>query len=382
LADTIGHAADLIEISPRRWAHLDNTIKLNGTFYPFPGTNLLAASNQVGWWGNIRCNSNGEWIESGSTTTTTVGPSENPKLTIKFASRPIYALNVTGEHIYGEYPVSFIVRIYKLSTDTVPVLTETVTDGVGTGWVRSKVLSGDAVAVKWLKSLNTVIGTAQKMELEVVKWNDGFRVVKIVEFYTAIVETYTDDDILSIELTEENEIADGTLPIGNISSNELDLRLQNVEDRFFVGNTDSPIYTLLKNNRRIKAWIGIEISGTTEYVLLGTYFSGDWDTSELGVDVKTSARDRMELLRGSDFEISELYEEITLYDLMVIILEDAKIKIPDLFYTIDIKLDDYAVKYAWFEKQSYFQCIKEIVGASMGRAYMDRNDVLKIETKL
>ena len=135
----------------------------------------------VGWY---------PWIESGSTTTTTIGPASNPILTVTFASRSIHVINVVGNNYFGEYPVSFIVRVYTLSGDAVPVLTETVTDGVGAGWSRSKVLGGDATAVKWLKSLDPVIGSAQKMELEIVKWSTGFRVVKIAEFYTSIVTTF------------------------------------------------------------------------------------------------------------------------------------------------------------------------------------------------
>lgn len=370
LCDSIEQAANLKEIIPKKWAHLDGNIKANGTYYPMPGTNLTAANNEIGWWGGIRCNSNGEWAA-------------NPILTVIFASRAIHAINVIGNNYLGEYPVSFIVRIYTLSGDVVPVLTETVTNGVGAGWSRSKVIDTDATAVKWIKALNPVIGTAQKMELEIVKWSTGFRVVKIAEFYTSIVTTYTDDDILSLKLTEESDIAEGTIPIGNISCNELDLKLQNIDDQFFIGNTDSPIYTLLKKNRRIRAWIGIEIAdGSTEYKLLGTFFSGDWDASELATFARTSARDRMELLRTSDFEISELYENITLYDLAVEVLDDAVIKIPDLVYNIDITLDDFTLPYAWFKKQSYFQCIKDIVGACMGRAYMDRNDVLQLGTDL
>lgn len=383
LSDSIEQVANLKEIIPKNWAHLDDNFKANGTFYPAPGTNLTAVNNEIGWWGGIRCNSNGEWIESGSPTTTTIGPAANPILTIIFASRSIHAINVVGNNYLGEYPVSFIVRIYTLSGDAVPVLTETVTNGVGAGWSRSKVIVTDATAVKWIKSLDPVIGSAQKMELEIVKWSTGFRVVKIAEFYTSIVETYTDNDILSLKLTEESDIAEGTIPIGNISCNELDLKLQNIDDQFFIGNTDSPIYTLLKKNRRIRAWIGIEIAnGSTEYILLGTFFSGDWDAPELATFARTSARDRMELLRTSDFEISELYEDITLYDLAGLVLDDAVLKIPDLVYNIDITLDDFTLPYAWFEKQSYFQCIKDIVGACMGRAYMDRNDVLQLGTDL
>lgn len=379
----ISQTMDGVTAVPRRWAHLDDTIVADGTFYPMPGTTLLAATNQVGWWGKEECNSDGEWIQSTTTTTTTMTPNQYPTLTTTFASRPIYSLLVCGDNIYGEYPRSFEIKVYTLSTDTVPVYTDSVTDDVGTGWVLSNVVAGDAQAVKWDKTLTTSIDSCQKIELIIKKWNVGLRVVKISEFYTAITETYTDDDILSMKLLEESEIADGSLPVGNISCNELDFKLQNVENRFFWGNTDSPLHDLIKINRRIRAWIGIELADDSiYYVLLGTFFSGDWDAQELGTDVSTAARDRMELLRKADYETSPLNENITLYDLAVLVLDDAKTKITDLEYNISTDLQNYTLPYGWFEKQSYFKCLKQIAGACMGRAYMDRDDVLQIDTDL
>ena len=374
-SDAIYHVADTNETVPYKYAHLNPDSPtpwvLDGTFHLAPGSTPEANKYQVGWWGNT--------LSSDPACTWAT----NPVLTMTFASRPIYSLLVCGEQIYGEYPVSFIVKIFTLSGDVVPVLTETVTSGVGTGWDRSKVHQNDSVAVKWIKTLATKILSAQKMTLEIVKWNQPNSVVKIVEFYTGIIGLYTDDDIISMGLLEEMEIADGSLPIGNISCNEMDLKIQNITDQFFVGNTDSPIYTVLKRNRRIRAWLGIKLPDTsTEWIIMGTFFSGDWQAGELDTYASTTARDRMELLRKASFETSELYENISLYDLAVIVLDDARTKIKDLVCDIDIRLMDFVLPYAWFEKTSYFNCIKTIAGACMGYAYIDKTDVLKIGTKI
>ena len=368
--NTIQHAADLIEDVPFKYFHLDGVSNLGGSFHVFPGTELTAAEYKTGWWSAVPGDSGGEWVTT-------------PVLTVTFAKRSIFGLNVVGDNKYYEYPVSFDIKVYTLITDTIPVYTDSVVDSVGAGWVLSNVLPSDTSSVKWFKTLDTVIGEAEKIELHITKWNVGSRIVKISEFYTDVVEIYTDDDIKLIRLTEETELSEGTLPIGNISSNELDIRLENITNRFFVGNTNSPIYTLLKQNRRLRAWVGVEVvGGSTEWTLLGTFFSGDWQARELDTTAGTSARDRMELLRRSDFEISDLYEDITLYDLVEIVLNDAKLKITDLRYVISANLNDYVVKYAWFEKVSYFECIKKIVGACQGRAYMSRDDILQIETDL
>lgn len=366
----VSQVIDQINAVPRKWAHLDGALYPDGTFYPMPGNTLSAAENQVGWWGEEECDSSGEWLT-------------DPTLITQFAARPLYNLTVCGENIYGEYPRSFEINVYTLATDSVPVHTETVVNDVGTDWVLSKVDVGDSQAVKWDKTLAVAITTCEKIELIVKKWNVTGRVVKISEFYSAITNEYTDNDVVSLRLLEESEIADGTLPVGNISCNEVDIKLQNVDNKFFWNNTASPIHTQLKVNRKIVAYLGIELADTSiHWETLGTFFSGDWDAEENDTTASTVARDRMELLRKSDYEVSELQENITLYALAELVLNDAKTKITDLRWNIDTDLQNFTIPYAWFTKQSYFKCIKTIAGACMGRAYMDRDDVLQIETDL
>lgn len=382
--ENLQHAADGKLYPNYKYAHLDQDIKADGTFHPFPGTVELSATYETGWWGKTACNSNGLWIDSAATTTTStttlVPAGVNPLLTVTFAERLISSLLVTGDSQYNEYPVSFIVRIYDAAAGGNLLRTETVTDSVGTNWI----LDG----VSWRKTLpdDPDLYSCMRMELEVVKWSRANRVVKIVEFYTSVVETYEGDDIISMKLLEEMLISDGSLPVGNISANELDLKLQNVEDRFFVGNTDSPIYETIKRNRRIRAWIGLVLPPfnldpaleTVEWIPLGIFWSGDWQAEELGTYVSTSARDRMELLRKDQFKISELYEDITLYDLAEIVLEDARLVMPDMDYNIDLSLDAITLPYAWFEKVSYFECIREICEACQGYAYCDRYGIVQI----
>ena len=73
-------------------------------------------------------------------------------------------------------------------------------------------------------------------------------------------------------------------------------------------------------------------------------------------------------------------EDVTLYDLAEALLEDAilNIPMPDLSYEIDTALQGFVVPYGFFPRQDYFACIKDIVTACMGQAYMSRDDVLII----
>lgn len=358
--------ADLVEAPTRKWAHLDGTFKPDGTFYPCPNA-VESVLNQMGWWGATACDVAAEWSPP------------YPTLTIEFSARPVLAIVVVGDNAYDEYPVDFDVKIY--AAGDVLLHTTNVTGNTN---------------IKYVKSIAAEdITDAVKMELIIKKWSAPERVVKITEFYTALVETYEGDDIVSMNLLEESEISEGSLPIGNISCNELDFELQNIKlitslgetvlNPFYPGNTNSYLRNLIKRNRKVRAWLGLVLpDSSVEYLQLGRFWTGDPKVSERSPVISFSCRDRMELLRKAEFTGSSIYENATLYDLAVTVLEHAIVNIPmtDLVYSIDAALDDIIIPYAYFPKQTYFETIRQIAEACAGRAYMDRDDILHIETDL
>jgi hypothetical protein len=176
--------------------------------------------------------------------------------------------------------------------------------------------------------------------------------------------------------------------VGNISANELDFELQNIRlvrgavetiDPFSYENSESYLMNVLKKNRRVVASLGLVLpDSSVEYVTLGTFWTGDWNSSEKSPVVATSARDRMEALRKADYYDSAMLVNDSLKNVLEAVLESAKnnIPMPDLVYSIDDDLYNYLIPYAYFPKQSYFKCIKQCVEACRGQAYMNRNDVL------
>ena len=96
------------------------------------------------------------------------------------------------------------------------------------------------------------------MTLEITRWSHAGRQVKILEFFSSLAEVYEGEDIISIRLLEEREFGQESLPIGNISSNEVEIRLLNEDGKFDVDNINSPLHGLLRANRRIQAWLGVE----------------------------------------------------------------------------------------------------------------------------
>lgn len=371
LSNCIKHVADLDLVTPHKYFQLGNN-DLTGNYCVFPGTDLEATKHEVGWWGATSCNGSGIWVS-------------NPILTVTHTARAISALLVCGDNKYGEYPVSFQIRIYEHSADIVPIYTDSVTDGVGTGWELTKVTTTDSVAVLWKKELTSTIVSCEKYALEIIKWSIPNKVVKIVEFYTNYTSTYNDDDIMSMKITEECELRDGTLPIGNIATAQLELKIQNITNQFYYENTLSPIYTMLKRNRKIKSWIGLELPDTSiEYIPMGIYWSGDWIVGDDKTDALTNARNRLEMLRRSYYETNVIKIGIVnnLYQLAVDVMDDAKTKYRDLTYYVGWSLIYYPIPIMWLDKITYYDALKKIASACLGYVYVDRNDLIIIDTEV
>jgi hypothetical protein len=217
-------------------ASLDGSWVLDGSYV------LAPIDGQMGWWGSQLAGVGGAFI------------APYPALTVLIASRPIQSLKVIGDSEREEYPVDFNIKLYDL--DNILLYTETVTDNA---------------LISWNKTLENAVTQVTKMVLEITKWSHVGRQVKVVEFFTSIQEIYEGDDILMINLLEEREVSQGSLPVGNISSNEIDIRLYNANRKFDAGNTQSPLYQTLKQNRRIKAWLG-----TDDYHTWDEYVGKTW----------------------------------------------------------------------------------------------------------
>jgi hypothetical protein len=380
--DTVNRAANIDQVVDsnkkieKKWAHLavdsedEARIKADGTWIPMPtpvaneSPNVITPYNlsldQVGWFGSESCGADAEFAN-------------DQILTIVFDARPITSLVVVGDDYWDEYPVDFTIDLYSGSYDFEK--TVTVTDNDSVEYTNTSIET---------ESLSDIT----KMVLTITKWSAAYRVVKIAEFYSGFSQTFDGDTIKSLSVLEERVISDGTLPVGNISSNEIDLTLQNIKigdvwGPFFPANPDTIYKNVLIKNRKITPYIGFELpDGSDDYVKLGTFWTGDWKAEEGSATVSVQARDRMELLRLAEYPGSEIYEDEDLKTLLEVVLEYAKANVShlsDLTWEIDEELEDYSIPWAWIPKCDYFKAIKTIVEACMGVAYMDKDDVLIIE---
>ena len=219
---------DRVDQTTRKYACLDGTWDLTtGEYHLAPSADQLT-QQQFGWWGAQFADQNGYFA------------SPYPTLTVRHMPRPIRQLKVVGDTAREEYPVDFTIKLY--AQDDTLLKTENVTGND---------------QVNWSKALEPPVLDVAKQVLEITKWSHAGCCAKIVEFFTSIREVYETGDLISIRLLEEREASQGSLPVGNISSNEITLALNNEDKKFDIDNEQSPLKNLLKPNRRIQVWLGI-----------------------------------------------------------------------------------------------------------------------------
>jgi hypothetical protein len=224
--------ADSVQEATHKWASLDGSWVLDGTYHLAPPPEKLA-QYQFGWWGAQLAGVGGAFADP------------YPALTVTHLPRPIHTLKVVGDTAREEYPVDFAIKLY--AADDTLLKTETVTGNT---------------QIAWQKALEPQVLDVAKQVLTITKWSHAGRCAKIIEFFTSIREIYETGDLISIRLLEEREASQGSLPVGNISSNEIMLALNNEDKKFDIDNEQSPLKNLLKPNRRIQVHIGTEIEKT------------------------------------------------------------------------------------------------------------------------
>jgi hypothetical protein len=221
--------ADSVDATTYKYACLDGTWDLTtGEYHLAPSADQLT-QQQFGWWGAQFADQDGYFA------------SPYPTLTVRHLPRPIRQLKVVGDTAREEYPVDFTVKLY--GPDDTLLKTETVT-------------GNDQVS--WSKTLEPQVLDVAKQELTITRWSLPGTCAKIIEFFTSVREVYETGDLVSVRLLEEREASQGSLPVGNISSNEITLALSNADKKFDLDNENSPLKNLLKPNRRIRAWLGAE----------------------------------------------------------------------------------------------------------------------------
>jgi hypothetical protein len=173
--------ADLIDVVPYKYLHIDEeSTWFDGNYHFAPGTEEEALNYQMGWWGASVAGVGGAFS------------APHPTMTVEHSKRPVFAVTVVGDSAYNEYPVDFDIYVYTES-----------------GLVATHNVAGND-QLKYEADLHNLnILEANRIDIVIKKWSKSGTVVKISEFYAAIVRTYEDDDILSLNCLKSLSIKMG-----------------------------------------------------------------------------------------------------------------------------------------------------------------------------
>lgn len=329
------------------WFSLDGSSLLDGTYKLMPPTSdtIAELSLEMGWWSADAAGVGGAFA--------------SPQvLTVVFAERTIESLLVCADSLRHEYPVDFTIKLYD-SSDTL-LHTETVT--------------GNTLEY-WTASISAVTGVVKQV-LSITKWSHANRSAKIYEFFTAIKRTYYGDEIMSLELLEERESDQASIPVGNISSGQLTAKIHNKERQFDYGSP-SPISDMIKPMRKLVPYLGAAgAGGVTEYIPLGVFWSQEWNVPDDDLAVDTVGYDLLSLMAKKDYA-PELMTDVSLYDIIENICQSFGLLVS--MYAIDAELDVDTIPYVWIDRTNCREALRVAIEAGLASGYADRLGVLQIE---
>jgi hypothetical protein len=234
-----------------------------------------------------------------------------------------------------------------------------------TGWDKAS----------WSISLDTPI-TVDYLIFSFFKMNLPRTSAKLVEFEGS----FSMDATVRVgqwEIIEERNADSQTAPLGNASSNQITLELDNT-DNLFYRKSGSLYAPYLVANRRIKVQCGVVLeSGDPELVPVGTFYTVSWNADLASPTARVVAWDRSKLMKETNFASSDIYFNQTVSELVKM-----------LCFAFDLTNDDMVIDdttdvipYAWFEDDSYWNHLIALAEAEGGQIYFDEQDRLVFENR-
>jgi len=334
---------------------------LDGTFCAMPEISedgLSASGYLIGWRGADISGSAGAFANAQT-------------IVVSFPHMTVFGFILNGDTPMGEYPVDFTVTAKS--------------DGVT---IKTVYVTGNT-SVAYLGNFGVNLQNVNALEFKITRWNKAGGFVKITAAYDKFTAERDGSDIVDMAVLEEADGAVGTLPFGNVSANELTLSLQNIDDKYFRGNTTSAYNNLAMAGRRVEPFLGFKIdgdAGDTLYAPKGVFWTGDWNIPESGTTASTTALDRLGMLQDveyngiggfntvDDVAARSHWDGENLYDILSDVLGDLRMSygpMMDLEYDIDQELRTVTIPLAYFERQSYFDVIRTVAEAGSAYAFMD-----------
>lgn len=130
---------------------------------------------------------------------------------------------------------------------------------------------------------------------------------------TKVLEVYKSDYLVSSDIYEEAYKVSSS-PFGDVTSNELELSLLNLDGMFNPKNEDSPYYGFIKRGVRIEAFIRPD--EVDEWDPMGVFYVSDWNTSSSGTTADIIAYDKLYSVLNAPVPAMPILKKIGFADFM------------------------------------------------------------------
>jgi hypothetical protein len=336
--------------STQKWASMDGVTLLDGTSFHAPGNSDLASFNEIGWWGNVISDGNGDF--------------PYPQvISIEFSARNITRMDLAADDKRNEYPVNFEYEFF---------------DGVGAS-LGTYAVTGNGTP---FRSDAVEFTAVEQITLTITKWSTPGTNAKITEISSVLEQVFNGDDVESIQVTEQREISnDNSIPTGNIAASESSVALINRNRQFDANNANSPFFNSVRPGSRVRVEIGIlKPDGVVEYVPVFSGWSVSWSVPEKALEAVTTARDRLDLLTRTDIVAGAVETNKTFGYWFEKVLNDAGLSSAE--YEIDPVLfgDSYIVPYGWLDNQTHREALELLATGCAGAVYQDRLGIIQVQS--
>lgn len=259
--------------------------KLDGS-YQIPSQNYIENGEQ-GWWSSNICNEEGIF-------------SNSPVITIQFDNiHSMPALTITFDILENEYATDFEIKAYN-SIDEI---------------VENKHITNNTKAQIMIAGNFYLL---KKVDIKINKWCKPYRYAKIVEVDFGVLKTYTDNELIKVNVIEEINLLNENLP-----ANELQFTIDNSSNEFNILNPDNA-YKFLQERQQATIYFGVEVNGTINYFKSGTFYLQEWKAESNGLSFTFIARSIIDLLSKYDYE-NLISQTTNIYNVIVNILQTAHI---------------------------------------------------------
>lgn len=226
--------------------------------------------------------------------------------------------------------------------------------------------------------LSEVLTNVTTIQINITRLNKADVPVIITYVNLQYMFDYMTNDLMGVDLLEELTYSDNDAQLGAISANETVIYFNNETHAFDFNNTGSRISSQLKKNRKILPYLGISAQNPETgfdmiyWIPCGVFWSHNWIVEQNSPIAQVTGFDTLGLFNNIECNKQYVLRDVTIYQILEVILQQMQDILYDLTYWIDPNLNSDVIPFVAFERTSYFNVLQTISACYPIDIYCDR----------